>query len=200
MKAVLISIKPKRCELIASGKKTVEARKTKPKLETPFKCYIYCTQATPYNPVLPMRYEKEGGNIYTGGKRYAEFLTGKVIGEFVCDRIDEIEYSPEMHGKYISNIKNLHEVSCVDFERMFDYIADGYGYAWHISDLVIYDKPKELSEFKKAGFLTEEEWLAYLYPNTHCHYEAWAKKYDITRPPQSWCYVDELTEKGGADK
>ena len=44
-KAVLISIKPKWCELIASGKKTVEVRKTNPKLDTPFKCYIYCTKA-----------------------------------------------------------------------------------------------------------------------------------------------------------
>lgn len=42
-KSVLISINPKWCELIASGKKTVEVRKTRPKLETPFKCYIYCT-------------------------------------------------------------------------------------------------------------------------------------------------------------
>ena len=76
MKAVLISIQPKWCELIASGKKTVEVRKSRPKLETPFKVYIYCTQATPYNHVIPMRYEKEGGNIYISGKRYAEFLTG----------------------------------------------------------------------------------------------------------------------------
>lgn len=43
MKSVLISIQPRWCELIASGKKTIEIRKTKPKLETPFKVYIYCT-------------------------------------------------------------------------------------------------------------------------------------------------------------
>ena len=42
-KAVLLSIKPQYCELIASGKKTVEVRKTRPKLDTPFKVYIYCT-------------------------------------------------------------------------------------------------------------------------------------------------------------
>lgn len=42
-KSVLISIRPKWCELIASGEKTIEVRKTRPKLETPFKCYIYCT-------------------------------------------------------------------------------------------------------------------------------------------------------------
>lgn len=44
MKEVLISIQPKWCELIANGTKTVEVRKTKPKLNTPFKCYIYCTK------------------------------------------------------------------------------------------------------------------------------------------------------------
>ena len=42
-KAVMLSIRPKWCEKIASGKKTIEVRKTRPKLETPFKCYIYCT-------------------------------------------------------------------------------------------------------------------------------------------------------------
>lgn len=42
-KAVMLSIRPKWCEKIASGKKTVEVRKTRPKLDTPFKCYIYCT-------------------------------------------------------------------------------------------------------------------------------------------------------------
>ena len=42
-KAVMLSIRPKWCEKIASGEKTIEVRKTKPKLETPFKCYIYCT-------------------------------------------------------------------------------------------------------------------------------------------------------------
>lgn len=43
-KAVMLSILPKWCAKIASGEKTIEVRKTKPKLETPFKCYIYCTQ------------------------------------------------------------------------------------------------------------------------------------------------------------
>ena len=43
MKAVLISINPKRCAEIASGEKTIEIRKTATKIETPFKCYIYCT-------------------------------------------------------------------------------------------------------------------------------------------------------------
>ena len=40
-KAVLLSIQPRWCGLIVSGKKTIEVRKTRPKIETPFKCYIY---------------------------------------------------------------------------------------------------------------------------------------------------------------
>lgn len=43
MKAVLLSIRPNWCKLIWSGMKTVEVRKSRPKLETPFKAYIYCT-------------------------------------------------------------------------------------------------------------------------------------------------------------
>lgn len=35
-------------------------------------------------------------------------------------------------------------------------------FGWHISDLKIYDEPKELSEF------------------------------GLTRSPQSWCYVEEI--------
>lgn len=168
-KAVIISIQPKWCELIASGKKTVEVRKTKPKLETPFKCYIYQTKMKwAYTLLRTLRLHKLADARV--------MWLGKVIGEFVCNKISEIGYSPERHGTYVSDIENLHVKSCVNFEEMFDYIADGYGYGWHISDLVIYDKPKELGEFHKPTL-----------PTGLC-YEDDA----ITKPPQSWCYVEEV--------
>ena len=62
MKSVLISIKPKWCELIASGKKTVEVRKTRPKIETPFKVYIYETQGRTETPWV----DEEGLEIFKG--------------------------------------------------------------------------------------------------------------------------------------
>ena len=174
MKSVLISINPKWCELIASGKKTVEVRKTKPKLEMPFKVYIYCTQNTPYNPVIPMRYEKEGGNIYTGGKRYAEFLTSKVIGEFVCNRLTYIEAGYDTNGnKHLYNTAFIEHRMCIPDNDLHEYLYKDRdhcgGWAWHISDLVIYDKPKELSEFSKHGFDKFVPWK---------------------RPPQSWGYCE----------
>lgn len=42
MTSIIASIKPKWCELIVSGKKTIEVRKIAPK-EVPFKVYMYCT-------------------------------------------------------------------------------------------------------------------------------------------------------------
>ena len=180
MKSVLISIQPKWCELIASGKKTVEVRKTRPKLETPFKCYIYCTKSKSYFAGKHPSIDKAFGG-------------GMVIGEFVCDDIGEFKVFENGSVQYW----NYHELgkTCLTYDELANYIGrnkDGYG--WHISNLVIYDKPRELSEFKKSGFMTEENWLAALYPNTHCHYEAWAKKFEITRPPQSWCFIESGVE------
>lgn len=77
-KAVLISIHPKWCELIASGLKTVEIRKTKPKLTTPFKVYIYRTKGTVKH--------------LCNGKWWDMPVGGNVIGEFVCDKIVDISY------------------------------------------------------------------------------------------------------------
>lgn len=167
MKSVLISIQPKWCELIASGKKTVEVRKTKPKLETPFKVYIYCTKNT-----FDIRYSDSA-------KDWQKNACGKVIGEFVCDRIDTYDddtihaFSHEDYSKW--NDFGL-ENSCIhpeDFER---YANDNWLYGWHISNLVIYDKPRELGEFLVSGNQTYD-----------C-----PPLVKLKRPFQSWGYVESL--------
>lgn len=212
-RAVLISIRPKWCELIASGKKTIEVRKTKPKLSTPFKVYIYCTKAR-----IPIRhngrilmYEDDLAitNRWEQGKRVKNpfgtmmggelFLNGKVIGEFVCDEIYDIGYSPYNHGGFISNIDgylsnndDLYKKSCLDLEEMFNYLSKGYGYGLHISDLVIYDKPKELSEFKKVN---RDCWYADLGLAKRDCPECKNKDCFVQRPPQSWCYVERLANE-----
>lgn len=74
MTAVLLSVRPRRCELIASGQKTIEVRKSAPKLETPVKVYIYETQG---------RYaDARDCRTY----RYWD-IRQTVIGEFICDCI-----------------------------------------------------------------------------------------------------------------
>ena len=84
-KAVLISIRPKWVEKIANGEKTIEVRKTRPKLATPFKCYIYCTMDHPYISVSCGELDKLNYRTNTVGR-----CNGKVIGEFTCGRIDRV--------------------------------------------------------------------------------------------------------------
>lgn len=206
-KAVLISIKPKWCELIASGKKTVEVRKTKPKLDTPFKCYIYCTKAKDFFSIgggmyaaADELYRLPTGEIKLGdsfelaadwSEKYDKdnFLNGKVIGEFVCDKILQISvYYNDLNCKLA--LKESPFV-CLTDKQIIDYLGNGkQGYGWNISDLKIYDKPKELSAFKK---INRDCWYADLgLAKRDCH-ECKNKECFVQRPPQSWCYVEELS-------
>lgn len=160
MKSVLISIQPKWCELIASGKKTVEVRKTKPKLETPFKVYIYCTK------------DKNFNFCTDNGEQYTHIGNGKVIGEFVCDEIKEIR-ADNLVAIYFNNPQ---ESTCLNDLEMRKY-ADGKNlFLWHISNLVIYDKPRELGEFLVSGNQTYD-----------C-----PPLVKLKRPFQSWGYVESL--------
>jgi predicted transcriptional regulator len=177
MKSVLISIQPKWCEFIASGKKTVEVRKTKPKLEVPFKCYIYCTKDNTFAEKTLRGFDNNGKAIYFKANK------GKVIGEFVCDKIDYIGW---ISNPAKLDWKNYYDKnSCLTSSQLYDYSNGGCYYEWHISDLVIYDKPKELSEFKKPCNHKNDCCTCdrYDYIGHRCYDE-------ITRPPQSWCYVE----------
>lgn len=204
MKSVLISIRPKWCELISTGEKTVEMRKTRPNIQTPFKCYIYCTKRK------MVTCSEVNGN-------------GKVIGEFICDKLTYVEARIDDNGeKHLANANFLLRKSFLSEKQMFDYLynADrktGGGWAWHISDLKIYDKPRDLSEFLAYNeelhkrYDSEEDFCCYndtneygealtdcgdAYNNILNCYRCWEEWsgwcHHVTRPPQSWCYVEEL--------
>ncbi len=168
-----MSIKPKWCKLIASGEKTIEVRKTKPKLNTPFKCYIYCTKAKDFFSIGDGVYaaSDELYRLPTGEIKFGDsfelpanwvdkydkdnFLNGKVIGEFVCDEILQFNQDDYDYPNYDISDDDLNR-TCLSQEDLYKYGNGKTLYGWHISDLVIYDKPKDLSEFQ------------------------------IKRPPQSW--------------
>lgn len=192
MKAVLISIQPKWCELIASGKKTIEVRKTRPSIETPFKCYIYMT-ATKERCRLwgyITAYQNSNGDILNGSK--------KVIGEFVCDGIYNIEPHDDGHGVNQYTFVGADYDDCktgLSFEELKEYLGEECGYAWHISDLKIYDKPKELGEFRKPcnhinDCCTCKE-AEFQYDGDELRGLICKREIPLTRPPQSWCYVEE---------
>lgn len=141
---ILISIKPIWCELIFSGEKTVEIRKTKPmRITDAVNVYIYETGNTGIVGRFRLRY-------FT----YIQAWEDEVTGE-----------------KHLANTVFLKH--CIDELELFDYLHKGRqkpgslepypgGWAWHIEDLVKFDKPKPLSSF------------------------------GLKRPPQSWCYVKHM--------
>lgn len=166
-KAVMLSIKPEWCQLIASGKKKIEVRKTMPKLETPFKVFIYCTDGFSFS----------SDEVVNGWRK-------KVIGDFVCNQIDWMTHVGSnrddirlmLTDKYFVCKQIGYEYTercCLTTGELEEYSNGGNLYGWHISDLVIYHEPLELSKFRHCG--------------ANYHYNAPA----VSRPPQSWCYVKE---------
>ena len=179
MKSVLISIRPQWCEKIASGQKTIEVRKTAPQ-EVPFKAYIYCTIG---NGV-------KGDYLVPSG-----IQCGKVIGEFICDKVYSIKnrgssFSVADEEQSVTN--EIARQSCLYYDDMVSYFGNKDGFGWHISNLTLYDKPKELSEFCIPCKVSCENCKNPLY------FECWCEekgKKIVTRPPLSWCYVEDLGEE-----
>lgn len=204
MKAVLISIRPQWCEKIASGEKTIEVRKTAPK-EVPFKGYIYATR--------PKKYYKCGAVITSdellwlangevemgdGFKFWADgdehqWLNGRIIGEFICDKVDEYTFSHYEAEYRVTHVEQ--KVMCLNQPELIRYGKGKTLYGWHISDLKIYDKPKELSEFYTIAESGSDCCCGCVWHETPlfempCRTCTGERKY-LYRPPQSWCYVEE---------
>ena len=174
MKSILLSIKPKYVELIANGSKTIEVRKNRPKIETPYKCYIYETKRKQVEKL-------DGCEITYYGR-------GRVIGSFNCDRIDSYVGRYENKDYWDLSVKEWEELkkkSCLTIPQILEYTGDcPRCYGWHISDLKIYDKPRDLSEFKTV------EKLYRVRKNTI----GLKGGVPLTRPFQSWGYCESLGE------
>lgn len=140
MTGVLISIQPRWCELIASGSKTVEIRKNRPRLPVPFKCYIYQTKARWAYALLRRLALDDLADWLARG-------TGKIIGEFVCDQCQEYDPSNIVAAADLS----LH--SQVPIEEIRQYAKGRKSVSgWHISSVKLYDTPKPLAYLiKPAG-------------------------------------------------
>lgn len=186
MSAVLASIKPRHTTNIKAGKKTLEVRKTKPNIPTPFKVYVYET--------------KDGGEG-----------AGAVVCEFVCDYIRVIdaydfivredaekalkgsELTPQEAKNYAGWKPGTPRAECKPL------------YGWHISELKVYDVPRGLGEFAPHCRFMTDDMLSCdhrkvacncqhfdLNPWPDCSLNAVICKRRMKRPPQSWCYVEEV--------
>lgn len=193
MKSIITSVSPYLCGKIVSGDCKILVKKSTPK-EVPFRAYIYCTKTK--NKWSLCDYE----GAYQNSEGEIVYAQQHVIGEFICDRVYNIDYLPK---EYEGNPSQFSEFicnnSCLSFEQIMEYKRGKTLYGWHISDLKIYDKPKKLNEFKTPPCEKSEKacgnckWLIKI--NTPDVYECECCVEDgrqITSPPRSWMYVEEI--------
>lgn len=175
-KAVLLSIRPEWCKKILDREKTVEVRRTRPVHGTPFKVYIYCTLAGSDSLFIDVL-NRDVAEWNRGGWPEKK---GRVIGEFICDDIRRI--GPE-YCVIKEDIESAIAGSCLTVSQVKDYAGWKSGlsyadlkdlYSWHISDLKIYDQPRELRGF--TGLQSTRFGM---------------RSVKITCPPQSWRYVED---------
>ena len=220
MKEILMSIRPQWCEKIFNGSKTIEVRKSRPSIPTPFKVYVYETKGKTKYWSQPMPIP------YTEGR-------GKVIGSFVCDRVEEYEgefwdddtyeriqepWEPSdfaeygeyeydtigENGEFYGKGIELSKQSCLSWNELRKYVGQGLKdfYGWHITEAKLFDTPKELEEFyTKCDKTGNDECGDCLYLRVTINsypcddsVDTWCgvdNKKPISRPPQSWCYVED---------
>ena len=162
MKAILISIKPKWVAKILNGEKTLELRKTMPKCELPVDVYIYCTKDKPYLANATELFTGKYSCISNDDVSYKEYnLNGKVVAKFTLNKVEMITYDSTYK---LFRLNDVLQNSCLKEEELNSYLKGKVGYAWHIDDLMIFDKPRPLQPY-----------------------------FDLDKAPQSWRYIEETS-------
>ena len=190
MKKILMSIHPEWCEKIFNGEKTIEVRKTRPKLEPPFEVYVYCTRSRLHLYKNPNNGEVFLDRIegYRGGDYENRYITGKVIGSFVCDDISPIDYI-----RYWNN--GIEIDTCLSYKQVADYGKGKPLYGWHITESKLFDRPRELGEFRpwceKSRKTDDNLEMCCNCKNAFFDEDDAFYGCGFTRAPQSWVYVEE---------
>lgn len=168
--SVMLSIRsPGLTAKILNGKKTVEALGTRPNLLIPFRVYIYIPKYYESGYTTDLLIKKRGKyksiSLCEYSEASGEVLNGKVIGEFVCDKIyrlnwieDDDEYPEKEFLDALVEFIGCSPGALFEYRHRLNFPF----YGWHISELKIYDNPKDLSDFNK------------------------------TYSPRSWCYIKKL--------
>ena len=176
MKSILLSIKPKWCAKIMNGVKTIEVRKNTPKCDLPIDVYIYCTKENDLGRIndFPNKYFVDCVETPQDFKKMDSAYNGKgkVVAKFTLNKVDKYVNGCNVAKKYptFNDFEKILTPACIYTDELENYCEDLSFYAWHISNLVIFDEPKYLCDFwntKKGVFCCP-----------------------LTKAPQNYCYIE----------
>lgn len=202
MKAIMISIKPKWCAKIMNSEKIIEVRKNKALAKAIQKLidengyaeiYVYCSKGKP-NLWLPYEYDcfklDELSQPYLSDKPILDIdtkMNGKVVFKFRCHKVEEITPFEECESPFGMAYKlTTDKILCcykahLTYDEYNHYLKGQNGYAIHISDLEIFDEPKELWEFE-----TTKQHLVGVIGQI----QPILQNIRLTQAPQNFCYVE----------
>ena len=188
----MLSLRPQWCEKIFNGSKTIEVRKTRPLIDMPFKVYVYQTKIK----FKVKNWQENFQSIVFTPNGGVEDGNGKVIGSFVCDRIDEYTFS-DYEARYRINDVDIAK-TCLNHPELIAYGKGKPLYGWHITEPKLFDKPRDITEFALYGRCAEDcdeyDFCARDSEDGRmsCKY---FKRTFLKRPPQSWVYCETIDEK-----
>ena len=216
MKAVMLSLRPQWCEKIFNGSKTIEVRKTRPLIDMPFKVYVYCmkqklTKTKCMHSYLhknePKACKKYGeittwcsiGDVHVNSNTPWSFrsygMHGKVIGSFVCDKIEKIDIQAQITTTLSERwtFNGIAKQACLTAEQLKEYLNGDTGYGWHITAPTLFEKPRDITEFaifgKCADECSEYDFCARDIAEDRVACKCFKRSF-LKRPPQSWCYIE----------
>lgn len=198
-KSLLMSLSLYWYYLIGEGKKTIEGRKTIPQdpdWNRQIECYM--TKDKKSFARIPKELQE----------KYRAHM-GKVGMRFRCDKADAYKFHSGLTmfggelglpiGTYDSYLifEDDYKAMCLSYKEVKNYGRGNMLYGLHISNLKVYDKPNELGEFMRCQckYLNENPTL---FCDCYCEYfdrrcyEKGGAFIPLTRPPQSWMYIEEM--------
>ena len=144
----ILSVRPEWLAKILNREKTIELRKTAP--QTPCVMLLYCTKLP--NVLIDFKeYVTETNHtryiLCDYLKKHSKQINGKIVGKFTLKNVETV--SERWTGnEYIFDDEKTLNMACISACELEQYQTKRNPiFAWHISDLVIFDEPKELAEF-----------------------------------------------------
>ena len=201
MRSILLKASSTECALLLNGDLSILVRKINinSKCELPIDVYLYCTKEKPYLS----RIDDDKFELTLIEKPFTEgyvkdfnTLNGKIVAKFTLTKVEHLyEYQVDGYGSDYEiaseslKEEELLEKCCLSYSALCDYLGDiNNGYAWFIDtdSLVIFDKPKELKDFRYY-------WCGSAWQKEGCHgmYCDFCEKFarPLNKAPKTFYYV-----------